>query len=353
MDDGEETRPLDRDREYRAVFEAAPDGIVVVDAAGRITDANPAAERMFGYDEGELVGRGVETLVPEASRSAHRAERESFAANPRTRPMGEGLDLEGRRRDGSTFPVEISLSPVEVGGERRVISIVRDVSDRERLRRFGTGTVRATEEERRRIARELHDDTAQRLASLLIRLRLAREADDASRRDELLEQVRDEVLAAVESIRRVARGLRPPALEDAGLGAALRSHVRQRLDGATLDASLEIEAVEDGLDDDRKLVIYRIVQEALSNVVRHADASRVRIRMHGGEGRIVAEVEDDGRGFEVSRLEKRVDGCLGVLGMEERATLVGGELEIESRPGRGTTVRVCVPTAEAREEEDG
>lgn len=332
------------------MFEAAPDGIIVVDGGGRIVDLNPAAERMFGYRREELLGSEVETLVPAASRPHHRGEREAYVEDPHPRPMGIGMELRGVRKDGSEFPVEISLSPFSSEGKTRVISIVRDVTERKRLREFGAGTVRAAEEERRRIARELHDDTAQRLAGLLVRLRLAREADDEGRREELLEGFRDEILASAEAIRRVARGLRPPALEDAGLGAAIRGHVRQRLESSSLEVSLRIDAVEDRLDDGSKLAVYRIVQEALSNVLRHADAGEVSVRVRATDGHVVAEVEDDGRGFEFPPSRERADAGLGLVGMEERAAIAGGELEIDSAPGRGTTVRVRLPASETSEE---
>ena len=311
----------------------------MVDARGRILDMNPAAERMFGYEREELMGSEVETLVPSASRSTHRAEREGYVADPHPRPMGVGLELSGVRKDGTQFPVEISLSPLEADGEVCVISIVRDLTDRKRLRAFGAGTVRAAEEERRRIARELHDDTAQRLAGLLIRLRLARRAEDPEERDELLDQVREEVLASAEAIRRIARGLRPPALEDAGL------------ESTDLRASVEIDPVGEQMDREGKLSVYRIVQEALSNVLRHAGAENVRIRLAGREGQVVAAVQDDGEGFEVPESVDRLDGGLGILGMRERAAIVGGELEIESEPGRGTIVRLRIPMR--REGDDG
>lgn len=337
---------LGSEQTYRAVFEAAPDGILVVGADGRILDLNPAAEQMFGYGKEELVGSEVETLVPAAARSAHRAERRAYVDEPHARPMGIGLELRGVRRDGTEFPVEISLSPLEVDGETRVISIVRDVTDRKRLRQFGAGAMQAAEEERRRIARELHDDTAQRLAGLLIRLRLVRETGDDGEREELLDQVREEVLASAESIRRMARGLRPPALQDAGLEAAIRGHVRDRLEASSLLPDLEIEPVADRLNGEVKLALYRIVQEALSNVLRHAEAERVRIRVQGRDGRVVAEVEDDGSGFDVPDSVEAIDRGLGLLGMQERATLAGGRLEIESERGRGTTIRVLVPAPE-------
>lgn len=329
---------------YRAVFRAAPDGILLVDPEGRILDLNPKAEELFRWEREELVGERVEVLVPEGVRGAHARHREGYREDPEPRPMGVGMELRGRRKDGTEFPVEISLSPVRREGRTFVIAVVRDVTQRNRLRDFGAGALRATEEERRRIARELHDDVAQRVATVLLRLRLAERAEGAAERDEILATARRELADCSEAIRRLARGLRPPALEDAGLAAALRSHVRDRLEDEELDVELEVaEGRGDDVGEDLELVVYRVVQEALSNVVRHADADSVRIRVARAEGRLVAEVEDDGRGFEFEGPIETLDGGLGLLGMRERAHAVGGELEIDTGPGEGTLVRLEAP----------
>lgn len=337
---------------YRDLFEASPDGIVVVDASGRIRDANPALEELFGYEREELLGREVEMLVPERVRGIHRGERSAFVADPHRRPMGIGMELRGRRRDDSEFPVEISLSPFRDDGDLFVIATVRDVSERQRLRDFGAGALRAAEEERRRIARELHDDAAQRLSNLLVRLRLARNEEDPERRDELLEALREELVDSAELVRGIARGLRPPALEDVGLAAAIRSHVRNQLGMAELDVDLDLWPSVDGLDPDGRLVVYRVVQEALSNTLRHAGAQSVRVSLRSEDGAVVAEVEDDGSGFDPERIVREGRGGLGLLGMEERASLVGGQLDVESVPSEGTRVRITVPLTN-READDG
>lgn len=330
---------------YRAVFEASPDGIVVVDREGRVRDMNPAAEEMFGWDAGELRGETIEVLVPEHVRGEHRGHREGFFDDPHARPMGIGMELRGRRRDGSVFPVEISLSPLATDEGVMVISTIRDVTERKRLREFGAGALQAAEDERRRIARELHDDTAQRLAGLLVRLRLARRTDDPERRTELLDAAREDILASAEAVRRIARGLRPPALEDAGLAAALRGHVRQQVETADLSARTDLAPVEERLGDDAQLAIYRIVQEALSNVIRHAEAQSVLIRLAAEDDAVVVEVADDGRGFALDGPLERFDGGMGLLGMKERAADVGGTLAVESSPGEGTRVRARLPDA--------
>lgn len=330
--------------DYRAMFLAAPDGYLVVDANGVIRELNPKAVALFGWSSREeLVGRAIEVLVPDALRDRHRRHRLEFMEQPRDRPMGAGLALLGQRRDGTTFPVEVSLSPwLREEEGPRVICAVRDVSDHRRLRDFSEGALRAAEDERRRIARELHDDTAQRLATLILRVRRLAAEDDRVARSALVEAIREEIIETADEVRRISRGLRPPELEEVGLQLAVRAHVRTLRERLGFEVDCSLDDVDDCLELDGKLALYRIIQEALSNARRHADARVTRLRLFADEKCVVAEVTDDGRGFDPdSRME--LDRGLGLVGMRERATMIGGRLDVESRPGAGTTVRASVP----------
>jgi PAS domain S-box-containing protein len=329
--------------EYRAIFEASPDGCLVVDRAGAIRLANARVQELFGWSPEELQGQSVDVLVPEMYREAHAAHRMRFVADPHNRPMGVGLDLRGRHKDGTTFPVEISLSPWRTsGGDLRVICTVRDVTEYRRLRNFSEGALQATEEERQRIARELHDDTAQRLAALILRVRRLAEEPSASKRAQLLEEIRGEIVDAAEGVKRMARGLRPPEIEELGLALAVTAHVRSLREGTGFEVETEIGAVDPYLSVTTKLALYRIVQEALSNARRHSGQRRARLKLFREDGTIVAEICDEGKGFLQSRATEW-GGGLGLVGMRERAAMVGGTLTIESAPGRGTKVRATVP----------
>lgn len=327
---------------YRVIFEGSPDGILVVDAEGVIRRANPQAERLFGYPLAELEGSPVEILVPDAERGAHRGYRERYVEDPHSRPMGVGLELRARRRDGTEFPVEISLSPIVTDEGRVTVATVRDTTQRKRLRDFGAGALRASEDERARIARELHDDTAQRLVTALIRLRiLERQIDDEDARRQIAD-LRDSLEVTADGVRRIARGLRPPELEDAGLVSAVRSYARALHEGRGLDVVMDLEPVDRYLTPDGRLVLYRVVQEALNNVARHAGIDRANVRLHESNGQIVAEVRDEGRGFAPDRVQA-AGGGLGLLGMQERAVMVGGRVTVDSRPGEGTSVVIRIP----------
>ena len=346
QDESVASRALD----YRAVFESAPDGIVVVNDEGRIVEVNPCVLKQFGYTAGELIGEHVEILVPETARAAHERHRAGFQAEPVPRPMGAGLALVGRRKDGSGFPVEISLSPWKTDEGDFVIGVIRDETERSQLRAFGQAALKAAEEERRRISRELHDDTAQRLAALLVHLRLVGLEEAGERRTTLMEELREGLQEAAEGVRRIARGLRPPSLEDAGVVAALQAHIRNSFKNQTIRTSFDAGAVDQLLNEDGKLILYRVVQEALTNVVRHSGASMVNIAVHAEGSEVVVVVEDDGEGFDGTEIG---DGAgLGLLGMRERAASVGGSVRVESAPGGGTRVRLSIPQ-QLSEEMDG
>ena len=216
-----------------------------------------------------------------------------------------------------------------------------------RLREAAARALAAAEAERKRISLELHDGIAQTLAALLLRIRLARRATAESAREELLSSVAHDITVAMDELRSIAQGLRPPALDMLGLLPAIESHVRG-LQGST---ELAIELVErvDGLrlTSEAELALYRIMQEALSNVVRHAHARHVRIRIECESTELRTLIEDDGIGFSTDQVLSGGRG-LGLFGMRERALYVGGTVELRSAPGQGTAVEIRVPGACSR-----
>lgn len=204
-------------------------------------------------------------------------------------------------------------------------------------RRAGSAALRAQEEERARVARDLHDEVNQSLTGLLLRLEAVREAAPPELEPQLAE-TKSLANQAMRELLSLARQLRPTALDDLGLVAALAGQV-DALAQRGLAAELESDGDLSDLDADVQLVVYRVAQEALANASRHSDAERVEVRLRRSEGGVLLEVADDGRGFAFEQSERG----LGINGMRERALLVGAELTIESRPDEGTTVRLSVP----------
>jgi two-component system sensor histidine kinase UhpB len=253
----------------------------------------------------------------------------------------EKVDLSG---PGQPLPSSIDGVGETEEVERLELAFLRMLRRLEaERRRAGSAALRAQEEERARVARDLHDEVNQSLTGLLLRLEAAREAAPPELEAELAE-IRALANQAMRELLSLARQLRPTALDDLGLAAALAGQVEQLAHGE-IDAGFEAEGDLSDLDDDSQLVVYRVAQEALSNAARHSGAENVAVRLRRpSRGGVELEVADDGRGFAFDESERG----LGIPGMRERALLVGGDLTIESRPGRGTTVRLTVPGESSR-----
>jgi len=207
---------------------------------------------------------------------------------------------------------------------------------RDALRRV----VRAQEDERRRLARELHDETGQALTSILLGLKGLEGLHDLAALGEGVAELRERVVATLQDVRRLAVELRPAALDDFGLEAALERLTAGFAEQTGLKVELESRLQDDRLPEEVETVLYRIVQEALTNIVKHADAGRVSIVITQKAGAVGAVIEDDGRGFDP---DESVDGGIGLIGMRERVALLDGSMTIEAAPGKGTTLVIEVP----------
>ena len=337
------------EKDYRAVFEASPDAMLVVDADGVIRDLNPQAILMFGWSREEMDGSGVDRLVPAGVRSRHGQHRRRYVEAPRARAMGQGLELQALRKDGTAFPVEISLSPGRLAsGPEHVICTIRDISAWKRMRWLSRTKLEAAENERKHLSRELHDEFLQFLVAFTIRGKLLVDETDREKRERAWAVIADEILTAIRGVKRMIRGLRSPKLEQQGLVSALATLFRdaRKVHGVTIRASVNLDWVADELDPMTVLAVYRIVQEAVTNAATHARVSEAAVTLRSAEGMILAEIRDEGCGFGLSDPGvAREDGHAGVglVGMRERAEAVGGSLTVQTSPGEGTTIRAEVP----------
>jgi two-component system sensor histidine kinase UhpB len=248
----------------------------------------------------------------------------------------EKVDLS---RPGPVLPASIDGIGETEEVERIELAFLRMMRRLEaERRRAGSAALRAQEEERARVARDLHDEVNQSLTGLLLRLEAVREEAPPELEAELAE-TRALANQAMRELLSLARQLRPTALDDLGLTAALAGQVEQ-VSRPDLETKLVTEGEFGDLDEDVQLVVYRVAQEALTNAARHSSAGRIAVSLRRSGRGVHLEVADDGRGFAFEQSERG----LGIGGMRERALLVGGELTIESRPGQGTTVRLSIPT---------
>lgn len=326
------------------LFEAVPDGVIVVDAEGVIRTLNHAAEQVFGYDRGELIGAPVEMLLREALREQHVRHRAGFQRNPHTRPMGLGLTLEGQRKDGTTFPLEISLvrtvGPIVVGEAGWTMATVRDVSERERvtdqLRQANLDLARA--EERERIARDLHDTVIQHLFAVGMQLQAleVRLSDE-----ELAGRVAwavDHLDQTIREVRSVIFGLH------SRLGpGGLRARLKELTEDASRSLGFEPRLVFDGLIDTSVSAeladhVLAVTREALSNVARHAKAGRAEVGVLVTDTQLAVRVTDDGVGIPDDYAHRG-----GTANLRERADLLGGDAVWSRRPEGGTLFEWRVP----------
>jgi PAS domain S-box-containing protein len=333
----------------RALFESAPDPIVVSDAEGRIERVNRQTEVMFGYQRSELIGQTVEMLMSEQFRGRHKLHRAGYVGSPQLRPMGTGLQLYGQRKDGSEFPVDIMLSPLTGKRGVMVIAVVRDVTERKQteqeLRRLLVKLMQAQDEERRRIARELHDSTGQKLAAVAMNLALV--SKSAETLDARAHQALAESLALLDrsssDIRTLSYLLHPPLLDERGLAAAVRWFADGFTRRSGIQVTIEVPTELPRLPQEIEMALFRIVQEGLSNIHRHSGSSTATIRLIVDQSHVQLEVRDAGRGLPKPPGNGSVtDLGVGITGMRERVQQLGGHLKMKSSPD-GTTVSVTLP----------
>ncbi len=471
------------EQRFRDLLQTAPDATIIVDGAGKIVMANQHASVVFGYGQDELLGQSVEVLLPRAQKTLHRGHRRKYMKAPDVRSMGRELDIHGRRKDGSLFPAEVSLSPLQTPEGVLVTAAVRDISarqqadealrqserqlsqaqqmaqvgswrwevaadhmawsqvlcdihglapeaapgtyfqflahvhpddqarvdaiisaarragsafefehrirradgaeralysrgevlagpdgqaavisaiaqdlterkaienelrsSRERLRELSSHLQAAREAERERMSREIHDELGGSLTGLKMDVaRLAKNAEALSP-EELRARaagMASLIDSTVQMVRRIASDLRPGILDDFGLAAAIEWQLQEFSKRAGLEFEYHSNTDELNLDPASSIALFRLFQETLTNVARHAQATRVAARLEAGASELVLEVRDNGRGISAGEIGN--SKSLGLLGMRERVQQLQGQLSITGAPGAGTTVLIRVP----------
>lgn len=350
--------------EFRILFESAPNGVLVIDAKGRIVLANEQLERCFGYSHGELIGLSVQLLFPKDGPSHPRSWAKRLARDGEPSAIIEAPETFGCRKDGSTLPVEISSSSITTRAGIFDIMTVVDITSRvqssenlsaalaerdELRRRF----IQAQEDERLRLAHDLHDQTGQSLTAAMLELKDLESLLKDGGKDRA-RTLRHNMEQMSKTIHRIAWELRPASIDELGLTSTLANYISDW--GSQFGIAADFHCRDDRLDAipaETQTAIYRIVQEGLTNVAKHATgATAVSVVVNRSDGILRLTIEDNGRGFEAPLTNgsgnSRNEGGLGLAGMRERLTLLGGDIEIESSIGVGTTVYARIPMDKIR-----
>ena len=324
----------DSEERLRAILETAVEGIITIDERGIIESLNPAAEKIFGYQAQEVVGKNVKVLMPTPYRDEHDGYLGNYLRTGRARIIGIGREVVGLRKDGTVFPMDLSVSEVRLAHKRLFTGFVRDISDRKRLERE---VLQISDLEQRRIGQDLHDGLCQQLAGIelmseVLEQNLSRKSKtEAAQAAKIAEGVR----AAIGDTRMLARGLSPVDVESNGLMSAL-----QELASNTeklFHVACRFECPQPVLVRDHASAthLYRIAQEAINNAIKHGKAREITVRVTARSNQANLTVTDDGRGFVVK--PEQTSG-MGLRIMKYRAGMIGATLEIRRANGRGMLV---------------
>ncbi len=335
---------------FRNVVEFTPDAFILASTEGLVVSINARAELLFGYDAQELIGQPVEVLIPPRFHASHIDLRKSYM---QSHMLSKRPSVVCQRKDGSEFPADISLSPLRTDRGMLMMAVVRDVSERrnaqlaleessQRLRELAAQNEAVREADKKHIAREVHDELGQVLTALrmdisLLSLRFG--ALDPALIDKV-QGMKALVDRAIQGVRNVAMNLRPAAL-DMGLVPAIEWLCSEFTRQNNIACRLHFADENIELNETRSVVVFRIVQESLTNIVRYASASQIDVTLSCHENELRAQVSDNGLGFDLQTAAQKKS--LGLLGMRERALALGGVLEIISKPGQGTTINLSIP----------
>ncbi len=333
----------------QAILETTVDGIITIDAEGTIESFNQAAEDIFGYDAEEVIGENVKVLMPSPYREEHDEYLRSYHETGRKKIIGIGREVRGRRKDGSTFPLDLAVSEVELGNRTIFTGVVRDISERRRLEKE---ILNVSEAERRRIGQDLHDGLGQMLTGIgLLSQDLTRHLkEEGHERADDVAEITEHIKEADQYARDLSHGLIPVDVQSNGLTEALRRLAQNAERLFTVDCEFREVGTVLIHNNTTATHLYRIAQEAVSNAAQHGEADDIKIILASGEEQIRLQVRDDGTGFD----EEKTDNTgMGVHIMNYRARIIGGTLEISSDLGDGTVVTCTLPrTADLTEEDE-
>lgn len=333
---------VDAEQRNRAVLETAVNAIITMNDERIIEMVNSATERLFGYTREEMIGKNVKLLMPEPYAGLHDQYVENYKQSGKRKIIGIGREVVAQRKDGSIFPIDLSVGEVVLAdGKRLFTGIIRDLTERKALE---DRILRISEEEQHRIGQDIHDDLCQQLAAIgclakVVQLRL-KKMDSSAAAD--LDEIVQLLTAANQRAREMARGMVPVVLDSAGLTAALDDLTRTTRQIFAIELVFHCDPPVEVTDNQVATQLYRIAQEGISNSIKHSQAQKVELTLAADPGGLRLVIQDNGKGLPEGR--SGVVNGMGLLTMSRRARMVGGELSVANHPLGGTIVTCSIPT---------
>lgn len=318
----------------RSILNTTVDAIITIDDRGHIRTFNKAAENLFQYKSSEVTGKNVKMLMPQPYRSEHDEYIDNYHQTHQKKIIGIGREVTGKRKDGSTFPMYLAVSEVNANGQRLYTGIVRNITE---TRRLEQEVLRISEHERHRIGQDLHDGLGQMLTGItLINKNIASSLEDEKHPlTNEVKEITSLVKEADEYARNLSRNLIPVELDNNGLIAAIERLAKNAEKLFSIECRIENPINLHFKDPTSLTHLYRIVQEATSNAVKHGNASKVLISMNSEETKLIVRIEDNGSGFSGDWDKQK---GLGVRIMKFRSRLIGANLEISSSRFGGAAI---------------
>jgi PAS domain S-box-containing protein len=337
----------------RAIMQAALDCIITIDHEGKIIELNSAAERIFAFSRSKFVGENVLAVIPPSFKPWFTTGLANGFTGGKGPTLGSRIEMPALRADGSRFSAEFAITPISLTEHPMFTLYIRDIAQRKKaeaeLRALPQRILRAQEAERSRIAQELHDGINQLIASVKMRLRKVESSlpDLKPAAREILRRCDQVLVQVLEENRRIANNLRPAELDNLGLPAACSSFCSEVQSRTNLKIECRIASPKRRLPPVLELHLFRIIQEAITNITKHARAKLVKLQIQVRGDLVILKIQDDGHGFDPAAVEegKKIRHGLGLTNMRERALAMNGDCEIKSQLGRGTTILVRVPLA--------
>jgi len=341
---------------FRSIAETATDGIITVNSSGEIIFWNTAASVILGYTMPEVMGKDIYQIMPDEVMSSHSQIFTDTDEPIINRSIGRTVEGEARRKDGVIIPIELSIASWMIGSEVYFTAIIRDITQRKRieqsllnsekeLKSLSSRLLNAHEQERKRIAYELHDGLGQILSAAKIGVKsLCSDGNQSPCSSTSPDSLLANIQAAIDEVRRISKDLRPSILDDLGIITAITAFCQDfELLHTTISVNRNILCRDEDIPEYLKIVIYRVIQEACTNIVRHSHADVLTLRLSSDAGGIALSIHDNGSGFDVEKtyLSKASSRGLGLSSMRERVEFSGGGFLIESGPFSGTTVQAC------------